>query len=257
MENVVPIILASGRGSRMGGITPKPLLEICNKPILRWTTDALSKAGCNEIYIVLAHMSDVFLDYIDHQPAKPKLIGIVESSSPEGNGKTVRFALENIPLSDKPIVIVYADDSVLFTKEVYEKLISTHHNQKSILTLLTLEGPIVNNLGGIDISNDGKVMGLMTHSELTSRGAERTSKLCGLLCFNQEWLRRSITTIKKDPVKNEYLLVDLINLAVTEDQRIIAVELGDDLLWNSLNTPEELVETERKMLIREATWQAK
>lgn len=50
------IILAAGRGTRLqpfSGVFPKPLLPVCNRPIMQYQIEAMQAAGINEIAIVV------------------------------------------------------------------------------------------------------------------------------------------------------------------------------------------------------------
>jgi L-glutamine-phosphate cytidylyltransferase len=55
------IILAAGRGSRLGGRTddrPKCMVELWGKPLLHWQISALRGAGIDDITIVRGYMAD-------------------------------------------------------------------------------------------------------------------------------------------------------------------------------------------------------
>ena len=57
------IILAAGRGSRMGGLTaerPKCMVEFGGKPLLQWQTDACREAGVSDIAIVTGYRKESF-----------------------------------------------------------------------------------------------------------------------------------------------------------------------------------------------------
>ncbi len=53
------IILAAGAGRRMGGIIPKPLIEIDDKPLLVRLIEQLIQAGINDIVIVTGHQKNL------------------------------------------------------------------------------------------------------------------------------------------------------------------------------------------------------
>jgi NDP-sugar pyrophosphorylase family protein len=58
---IVGVILAAGRGTRLHPLTldyPKPLLPICNKPILRYQLESLQRAGVREVYVVVGHLKE-------------------------------------------------------------------------------------------------------------------------------------------------------------------------------------------------------
>lgn len=57
------IILAAGRGKRMGYLTkthPKALLQLHGKPLIEWQISALRIAGITEIAIITGYRADVF-----------------------------------------------------------------------------------------------------------------------------------------------------------------------------------------------------
>ena len=55
------IILAAGRGSRMGGLTqnaPKCMTVLAGKPLIEWQLDALRKSGISAIGVVRGYMAE-------------------------------------------------------------------------------------------------------------------------------------------------------------------------------------------------------
>lgn len=55
------VILAAGRGSRMGEVTadqPKCLIELAGKPLLRWQEEALRAAGVTQIGVVRGYRAE-------------------------------------------------------------------------------------------------------------------------------------------------------------------------------------------------------
>lgn len=57
------MILAAGRGERMrplSDVTPKPLLEVGEKPLIVWQIERLSRAGIRDIVINIAHLAEQF-----------------------------------------------------------------------------------------------------------------------------------------------------------------------------------------------------
>jgi CTP:molybdopterin cytidylyltransferase MocA len=48
-------VLAAGRGSRVGGDTPKPLLELQGRPLVSWAIDAAVESGLRPALLVVGH----------------------------------------------------------------------------------------------------------------------------------------------------------------------------------------------------------
>lgn len=48
-------VLAAGRGKRLGGDTPKPLLEANGRPLVAWALDAALASGLRPVVLVVGH----------------------------------------------------------------------------------------------------------------------------------------------------------------------------------------------------------
>lgn len=60
---MIGIILAAGRGSRLGRYTlyqPKGLVKVHNKPLIEWQINAIKKAGVKKIYIITGYRKNKF-----------------------------------------------------------------------------------------------------------------------------------------------------------------------------------------------------
>ncbi|MCK4720372.1 NTP transferase domain-containing protein [bacterium] len=62
-QKLVGAILAAGKGSRLQPLSeayPKPLLPICNKPIVGYQLDYMKGLGITDVYIVVGELGDMF-----------------------------------------------------------------------------------------------------------------------------------------------------------------------------------------------------
>lgn len=60
------IIMAGGKGTRIASIrsdVPKPMIEICNKPILQYQIENLKAYGIRDITLVIGHLGNIIKDY--------------------------------------------------------------------------------------------------------------------------------------------------------------------------------------------------
>lgn len=49
------IVLAAGRGTRLGAASPKPLVELEGRPLVDWALDAARASGCAPVVLVVGH----------------------------------------------------------------------------------------------------------------------------------------------------------------------------------------------------------
>jgi choline kinase len=69
------ILLAAGRGSRMGSLTmdqPKCMTELGGRSLLLWQLDSLTGAGCDAVAIVRGYLPETFDDFGDHHFENPR-----------------------------------------------------------------------------------------------------------------------------------------------------------------------------------------
>ena len=60
------VIMAGGMGTRIASIksdVPKPMIEICGKPILQWQIENLKSNGLTDITLVIGHLGHVIQDF--------------------------------------------------------------------------------------------------------------------------------------------------------------------------------------------------
>ena len=60
------VIMAGGKGTRIASIksdVPKPMIEICGKPILEWQIENLKANGLTDITLVIGHLGHVIKEY--------------------------------------------------------------------------------------------------------------------------------------------------------------------------------------------------
>ena len=61
------VILAAGHGSRMGPFgefLPKPIVPICNRPLLSYQLDYMRAMGVVEVFIVIGHLGHRIMETV-------------------------------------------------------------------------------------------------------------------------------------------------------------------------------------------------
>lgn len=109
------IILAAGRGSRLGQLTsklPKPLTQLAGKPLLEWQLNSLKQAGVESIYIVSGYNAETLASYGDERLYNPYW----------ASSNMVRSLLraESL-LSQKEMLVCYGD--IVYRSDIVRDLI--------------------------------------------------------------------------------------------------------------------------------------
>ncbi len=127
MTNV--LIMAGGRGLRLHPITaktPKSMLRVGSKPIIRSIVDEFVRQGFRDIWLSLGYKAELIKDYFDTNECGANIRYIVEDT-PRGTGGP----LVDMP-QDKPTIVSNAD---VITRMDYQDLMAHHLNARCLATM--------------------------------------------------------------------------------------------------------------------------
>lgn len=120
MAKLRAAVLAAGRGTRMGGGTPKTLLPLDGRePLLHYILEGLSVAGVDDVMFVTGHRSEDIQQYVnEHSRAATTTFVRNARYASWGNFHTVRMALDQSPGRD--VLVVNSD--VVVHPDVYRRV---------------------------------------------------------------------------------------------------------------------------------------
>ncbi len=108
MKIIIPV---AGAGTRLQPhtlTTPKPLLEIANKPVLDYVIEPLQKLEPEEFIFVIGHKGEMIIDYVRNKYSVKT--SFVPQSKLLGLGYAVHLALEQV--TNEPTMIILGDTIV-------------------------------------------------------------------------------------------------------------------------------------------------
>ncbi len=129
----IAIILAGGRGKRMGTAVSKQYLLIEDKPVLYYSLKAFEESNVDEIIIVAEKGTEDYckINIVDKYNIK-KVSSIIEGGAERYN--SVHNALNAIiPSKDKTYVLIHDGARALITKEVINDIISNVIEKKAVI----------------------------------------------------------------------------------------------------------------------------
>jgi NDP-sugar pyrophosphorylase family protein len=84
------VVLAAGQGTRMRELTrtiPKPMVEVCGKPVLTYILEGLRDAGVRQILIVIGFRKEVVVNHYRDGSTLGVQIVYTEQITQDGTGK--------------------------------------------------------------------------------------------------------------------------------------------------------------------------
>lgn len=130
MQDIVAIILAAGKGTRMKSKLPKALHPICGKPMTRYIIDACKDAGIKECIVVIGHGAEQVREGLGSD------VSYVIQEKQQGTGDACRQAVAALDKRSGD-VLVLPGDTPLVTADVLKLLIHEHFRSGADATVLT------------------------------------------------------------------------------------------------------------------------
>ncbi len=161
-------INTGGKGERLYPLTrdiPKPLVPICEKPVLCHLVEWAKDNNIDEIVMMNGHMSEKIIDYFKNgEDFQIKITHSIESQ-PLGSGGPLKFARKYI---DGKFVHISGD--ILCDVDL-NKMIEFHKNTNSQITVLIHESSHPHDSDILDIDNAGRIKRFISkHDDHTRAG---------------------------------------------------------------------------------------
>lgn len=230
------VLLAAGRGTRMGQLTrdvPKPMIEVRGKPVLQHIVEGLRGAGVREFLIVVGYHANAICEHFGDGPRFNIDIKYATQVVQDGTGRVVDLArdfTENLPF-----VLGYGD--ILVEPRNYKRIVDLDDDVEAIVSVKRDE----------DVSKGGAVfvnerMELVDLREKPKPG-EPTSPWynAGLYAFRPSIFE--FTSKLQPSPRGEYELTDAIRDLARSGKKVQALELHGE--WADVRDPEILEKLNR------------
>ena len=201
------IVLAAGAGTRMKSERPKVLHEVCGRPMVTHVTSQASRAGADNIIVVIGHGAEQVRSAIDDGRLR-----FAVQSEQLGTGHAVMQAMGEVPAEGG--VFVLCADTPLITAETLSRFAAYHEASGNAVTVLTamFENPF--GYGRIVRGADGSLQKIVEQKDASEEEQAIREVNAGMYCFDAGFLRENIARLSADNAQKEYYITDLIGMAV-------------------------------------------
>ena len=234
--NIDFIILAAGKGTRMGGNSPKVLANLAGKPMIQHLIDTVETFPKAKTSVIVGHKAKE----VENSISSGKKINYVIQRNQLGTAHAVKQA---IPLLRKNSVsVVLYGDAPLVTRKTLNKLVSSAASGR--LALLTYKKEDPSGYGRIVRGLKQNVVKIVEHKDATSKEREIKEVNSGILAIKTATLQKLLPSIKNNNAAKEYYLTDLVEIA---NKHSIAVKatLCEEHEVGGANSRQELHDLER------------
>lgn len=223
-KNMQAVILAAGRGERMGDLTlkkPKPLLEYKGKNLLHWKIENMPES-IDEIIIVIGYLGEKikneFGDFYNN-----KKIYYVWDKEIKGTG-TALWQAKNVLKNN--FLVLMGDD--IYNKEA----LLNASNEKWSITIKKVERE--DNGSRIETDEKNKLKSFITATKYREKYRDGGYAFTGLYSLNEEIFNYPLVKMK---TKEEWGLPHtLLQLLPDIDLKILETDY-----WKQITSPEDLL----------------
>ncbi len=225
------VILAAGFGTRMKSALPKTLHKIAGRSMLRHLL-----ASCEQVFDRIVVVIGPDMEAVRREAAPH--VCVVQH---ERRG-TAHAALMAAPeFGDGEVAVLYADNP-LIQPDTLRRLLERRAAGDAGLALLAFRPNDPSRYGRVMLG-DGYVQRVVEWIDADDQ--ERAETLCnaGVLCAASADMMRWLKAVRADNAKGEYYLTDVVALARSDGERVVAVEAPAEEL-SGINSRAELAAAE-------------
>ncbi len=240
-QRVDAIIMAAGKGTRMGGDLPKVLYPVAGEPMVKWVVRACRAAGAERCILVVGYKQELVREALADEAG----VEFVEQLEQKGTAHAAQMAepaFEGKPIGD---LFLLAGDGPLIRSQTLGRLLEVHRRSSASATLATSVIDDPTGYGRIIRDTDGQFDAIVEQKDATDE--QRTVKEVNpsYYCFDGGQMFKTIDQIGANNAQGEYYITDAPGLLKQQGQTVTVVDAvpPEDVL--SINNPEQLAEVDR------------
>jgi len=238
MKDVTTIILAAGKGTRMKKSDGNKVVTLFHdKPLIVLAVELALSFSDQVIVVVGVHEESVRLALASYP------VTYVHQSEQKGTAHATKLAIDFI--SNHPpkyVVVGYGDHMMFYSSTIIQQFIQKHISSSSVLSLVTAHCDNPNSLayGRIVRTHSGQIDRIVEQKDASEDERAITEINAGLYCFDYQFLRQNIHSIKASPTSGEYYLTDMVALANQNNKCVSPFVIPFDEIGYGINSKEDL-----------------
>lgn len=214
------VILAAGKGTRMGLDMPKALVPLNGRSLISHLAESVFKSGIDERPIVV--VSPENKEIINQELTDYDWQYAIQTEQ-LGTGHAVKAAKDLMPAECDQVIVLFCDHPFISSNSIASFAVSP----KRMVTIMPTELNDYNDWrynfyrwGRIVRNGSGGVKKIVEFKDASPEEIEITEVNPGFMAFDSSWLWQNIEKLRNDNMQKEYYLTSLIEIAFKEGHEI-------------------------------------
>jgi len=203
--NVITLIMAAGKGTRMKSNKSKLVQKIYDKELVKRVVELAEKIGSSEIVAVVGYLREQIEEALGDR------VKYAYQEELLGTGHAVIQAEKYLKGKKGKVVILYGDVPII-RPETLKNLIYKSVSQKEYATVLTAIYDNPTGYGRIVRDEGGSIRAIVEEKDADPLQKKIKEINSGIYCFDIEELLLALKEIKPNNVQGEYYLTDVIKI---------------------------------------------
>ena len=237
MQEMVAVILAAGKGTRMKSALPKVLHAVGGRPMLRHVMTAAEQAGAKRTIVVVGFGGDQV------QAKIGAAAEYVLQAEQLGTGHAM-MQVQPVLAGFSGTILLLCGDTPLLTDKTLLALVAAHQQSGAAATVLTAMPADATGYGRILRNESGQVLGIVEQKDATPEQKKIGEINTGIYCFEAAPLFAALAGLTCNNAQREYYLTDVLAILAQAGQQVGAVEVSDFQETLGINSRLQLAEAE-------------
>ena len=220
-QEVLAIVMAAGKGTRMKSKKSKLVHKIYGKEIIRRAVENVKRAGIKEVITVVGYqkeqIEEVLADSVKYAVQEEQL----------GTGHAIMQAVKLLE-GKRGKVLVLNGDHPIMRPETLKNLVEVSNQRGESATILTMVHENILPYGKIIHDIDGKIKEIIEHKDCNLEQQQIREVNLGMYCFDIEKLLEALKELTNDNVQKEYYLTDVIKIMYDKGLKTGSIVVSDN-----------------------------
>ena len=219
-NDVMAIVMAAGKGTRMKSKNSKLVQKVYGKEIVKRAVENAKNAGIHNIVAVVGYKKDEIMKVLGNE---------VEYAFQEemlGTGHAVMQATKFLE-GKKGKVLILNGDHPIIRPETLKRLYEESTKREEYGTILSIYYDKPNMYGKVVHDEEGKVKGIIEFKDCSTEELKINEVNMGMYCFDIEELLKALKELTTDNAQGEYYLTDVIKIMYNKGLKIGSIIVDD------------------------------